>query len=168
MNDPSQIAGAGSAQPHLRCASLALVQQPARLAQGFDQGRLRIRVERRQQMFHPHAAAVIGGGEGGAAGFGEGEGALASRHLVPDQAAGAQSGGDARQMRLVHPELAAQFRRRAVAAGRQLINHAGLGQGQVGIGQMLVEQPDPPGIEAVEAADFRHGVHVFPSKEKVD
>ena len=105
--------------------------------------RARARVERRERRASARASAAAGSAARRPA---TASAATSRRRLEPAQ--------DAAQIAGVEAEVAAELGRRSTRRGwRQLVEHAHLGQREIGVEIVVAEDADLAGVEAVEGAD---------------
>ena len=101
----------------------------------------RLFLERRQ-----HRPAAAGHGQFALAGVGGGRSPSQQATLL-------ETAQDPAQVAGVQSQVAAEIGGAARRAVRQLVEHAGFGQRQRGVEQVLAEHADPAGVETVEGAD---------------
>ena len=156
LQHPAHVAGAVRAVQDRGRARGVRRQAPLDRLHGRDNlllARLRHGLQQRaDQLFR----AVIELAERGAAFGAEREQRLPSvfgRGLADDQVRLGESSKQPAQIAVVEAEGGRDRRRRRLLGLPQFIEHARLGQGEAGVDHAVPQQPDLPGVEAVEPAD---------------
>ena len=156
MDDPAEIAGPMRPQDIGDGRDKALAQQGLDVSHILDQALLGRGRECAQHGDDLVLGAMVERSEGGAAQRGQGQQALAGVQRAGgalDQTALLEALEQAAEIAGIEAEVADERARGRIFPMGQLVEDAGLGQGEGALEQPLLEHADAPGIEAVEAPD---------------